>query len=36
MIDLENNEARYLFRLYWQVSSLLDRELSPLELGHGR
>ena len=36
MIDLENNEARYLFRLYWQVSRLLDRELSPLELGHGR
>jgi DNA-binding MarR family transcriptional regulator len=36
MIDMENNEVRHLFRLYWQVSRLLDRELSSLELGHGR
>ena len=36
MMDLANNEARHLVRLYWTLNKLLDRQLGPLELGHGR
>ena len=35
-MDLANNEARHLVRLYWTLTKLLDRELASLELGHGR
>ncbi len=35
-MDLANNEARHLVRLYWTLTRLLDRELAPLDLGHGR
>lgn len=36
MIDLANNEARDLALIYRQMIRLLDRELAPLDLGHGR
>jgi len=35
-MDIANNEARHLVRLYWTMNKLLDRQLAPLELGHGR
>lgn len=35
-MDLADNEARHLVRLYWTLTKLLDRELASLELGHGR
>ena len=35
-MDLADNELRHLMRLYWSVTRMLDRELAPLELGHGR
>ena len=35
-MDLANNEARHPVRLYWTLTKLLDRELAPLDLGHGR
>ena len=36
MIDLANNEARYLALLYRQMMKRLDRELTPLKIGPGR
>lgn len=36
MMDLANSEARHLALLYRQLMKLLDRELAPLDLGHGR
>ncbi len=36
MIDLANSEARHLALLYRQMIKLLDQELAPLDLGHGR
>lgn len=36
MTDLAHSEARYLALLYRQMMKLLDRELAPLDLGHGR
>jgi len=36
MIDLANSEARYLALIYRQLMKLLDTELAPLDLGHGR
>ena len=36
MIDLANSEARHLALLHRQMMKLLDQELAPLGLGHGR
>ena len=36
MIDLANNEARHLAIVHRHMIKLLDRELVPLDLGHGR
>lgn len=36
MIDLANSEARHLALLHRQMIKLLDQELAPLDLGHGR
>lgn len=36
MIDLANSEARHLALLHRQMMKLLDQELAPLDLGHGR
>jgi len=36
VIDLANSEARYLALLHRQMIKLLDQELAPLDLGHGR
>ena len=36
MIDLANSEARHVALLYRQMMKLLDNELAPLDLGHGR
>jgi DNA-binding MarR family transcriptional regulator len=36
VIDLANSEARHLALLHRQMIKLLDQELAPLELGHGR
>lgn len=36
MIDLANNEARDIAVLHRHMMKLLDRELAPLDLGHGR
>lgn len=35
-MDVADNEARHLVRLYWVLTRLMDRELAPLDLGHGR
>lgn len=36
MIDLANNEARHLAIVHRHLMKLLDGELAPLDLGHGR
>lgn len=36
VIDLARNEARYIALLYRRLMKVLDRELGPLGLGHGR
>ena len=36
MMDIANNEARYLTVLYRQMMKELERELAPLDLGPGR
>lgn len=36
MIDLFDNEARFIAQLYRKLNRALDRELSPLGLSHGR
>jgi DNA-binding MarR family transcriptional regulator len=36
MIDLANSEARHVALLYRHMMKLLDNELAPLDLGHGR
>jgi DNA-binding MarR family transcriptional regulator len=36
MIDLANNEARHLAIVHRHMIKLLDRQLVPLDLGHGR
>lgn len=36
LTDLARNEARFIALLYRRMTRVLDRELTPLGLGHGR